>query len=212
MQKLSVSEAAEILGITKEAVYNRIRRGSLKSLEKDGQKFVILEKEPENQNPKSAPKPRKNANESEFVKYLLNELNELKAQNLSLQGDKERLFKEKEQMLITSKQEISQIYKERDEKLTAFLNAMQKPFLAHKDEPAIEAVIENESERAGEKEKKWQNLSEFLRERNLDAKTRKKAQKALIKHIGRIKFIKFKDGVILIRKNKTLKEVINETR
>ena len=52
MQKLSVSEAAEILGITKEAVYNRIRRGSLKSLEKDGQKFVILEKEPENQSPK----------------------------------------------------------------------------------------------------------------------------------------------------------------
>ena len=46
MQKLSVSEAAEILGITKEAVYNRIRRGSLKSLEKDGQKFVILEKDP----------------------------------------------------------------------------------------------------------------------------------------------------------------------
>ena len=71
MQKLSVSEAAEILGITKEAVYNRIRRGSLKSLEKDGQKFVILEKEPENQNPKSAPNPPKNPNETEFVKYLL---------------------------------------------------------------------------------------------------------------------------------------------
>ena len=121
MQKLSVSEAAEILGITKEAVYNRIRRGSLKSLEKDGQKFVILEKEPENQSPKNAPKPRKNANESEFVKYLLNELNELKAQNLSLQGDKERLFKEKEQMLITSKQEISQIYKKQTI-LTAYFN------------------------------------------------------------------------------------------
>ena len=207
MQKLSVSEAAEILGITKEAVYNRIRRGSLKSLEKDGQKFVILEKEPENQSPKNAPKPRKNANESEFVKYLLNELNELKAQNLSLQDDKERLFKEKEQMLIERKNEILQIYKDRDEKLMQFLNAMQRPLLAQKNDDmpnneAIEAEIENES--------KWINLSEFLKELNLKPKATKKASEKIIKNIHHSKFIKFKRGVILVRRHKNLKELIGE--
>ena len=32
MQKLAINEAAEILGITKEAVYNRIRRGSINTV------------------------------------------------------------------------------------------------------------------------------------------------------------------------------------
>ena len=43
MSKVPVSEAAEILGVTKEAVYNRIRRGTLKTFEKDGVKYVVLE-------------------------------------------------------------------------------------------------------------------------------------------------------------------------
>ena len=46
MQKLAINEAAEILGITKEAVYNRIRRGSLKTVIENGIKFVILDEEP----------------------------------------------------------------------------------------------------------------------------------------------------------------------
>lgn len=218
MHKLPVSEAAEYLGISKEAIYNRIRRGSLKTLEKDGQKYVIIEdastqKSSEEKKPAKPRTQNRNKNESEFVAFLISELENARAQNLSLQADKERLFKEKEQMLINAKTEISQIYKERDEQLMAFLNAMQKPLLSRSSEPVIEATLdENDlSESSSElknEPKKWQNLSEFLREQNLDQKARKKAQKAIIKRIGRSKFIKFKEGVILIRKNKTLKEVI----
>lgn len=80
MQKLAVNEAAEILGITKEAVYNRIRRGSLKTLIENGTKFVILDEEPSSEKPtKTAPKSTKTKSQNdEFVSYLLNELNELK--------------------------------------------------------------------------------------------------------------------------------------
>ena len=207
MQKLPVGQAAEILGITKEAVYNRIRRGSLKAVEKNGQKFVILDdenvQEPEI---KPAKKPTvktpKSANNDEFVKYLLAELSEMKTANLNLQADKERLFKEKEQMLIERKNEISQIYKERDEKLMQFLNAMQKPFLRNKnDEPAIEAQIDEDGE------KKWISLGEYLRSLTPQPKNIKKVQNKIIKRINHSKFIKFKNGVILIRKNKTLQEV-----
>ena len=79
MQKLPVGQAAEILGITKEAVYNRIRRGSLKAVEKNGQKFVILNdenaQEPEIKSVKKpTTKTQKSANNDEFVKYLLAEL------------------------------------------------------------------------------------------------------------------------------------------
>ncbi|OCR97225.1 transcriptional regulator, partial [Campylobacter fetus subsp. testudinum] len=41
--KVSIKEAAEILGITREAVYNRIRRNSLKSEDISGVKYVILD-------------------------------------------------------------------------------------------------------------------------------------------------------------------------
>ena len=44
MSKVPVSEAAEILGVTKEAVYNRIRRGTLKTFEKDGVKFYVYDR------------------------------------------------------------------------------------------------------------------------------------------------------------------------
>ena len=55
MSKVPVSEAAEILGVTKEAVYNRIRRGTLKTFEKDGVKYVVLEGHEPQAAPKSAP-------------------------------------------------------------------------------------------------------------------------------------------------------------
>ena len=209
MQKLAINEAAEILGITKEAVYNRIRRGSINTVIENGIKFVILDEKPNSEKAtKSAPKSTKiKSQNDEFVSYLLNELSELKSLNLNLQADKDRLFKEKEQMLIERKNEILQIYKDRDEKLMQFLNAMQRPLLAQKNDDmpnneAIEAEIENES--------KWINLSEFLKELNLKPKATKKASEKIIKAIHHSKFIKFKRGVILVRRHKNLKELIGE--
>ncbi|MBE9818385.1 DNA-binding protein [Campylobacter concisus] len=209
MQKLAINEAAEILGITKEAVYNRIRRGSINTVIENGTKFVILDEKPSSEKAtKSAPKSIKTKSQNdEFVNYLLNELSELKSLNLNLQADKDRLFKEKEQMLIERKNEILQIYKDRDEKLMQFLNAMQRPLLTQKNDDmpnneAIEAEIENES--------KWINLSEFLKELNLKPKATKKISEKIIKAIHHSKFIKFKRGVILVRKHKNLKELIGE--
>ena len=191
MQKLAINEAAEILGITKEAVYNRIRRGSINTVIENGTKFVILDEKPSSEKAtKSAPKSTKTKSQNdEFVNYLLNELSELKSLNLNLQADKDRLFKEKEQMLIERKNEILQIYKDRDEKLMQFLNAMQRPLLAQKNDDmpnneAIEAEIENES--------KWINLSEYLKELNLKPKATKKVSEKIIKNIQHSKFIKFK--------------------
>ncbi|MBR8465445.1 helix-turn-helix domain-containing protein [Campylobacter sp. faydin G-140] len=230
MQRLNVTDAAEILGITKEAVYNRIRRGSLKSIEKNGQKFVILDDESNLQRQKSksevklAKMPTTKQNElknDEFIKYLLAQIDEMKAINLNLQADKERLFKEKEQMLVESKNEISQIYKERDEKLMQFLDAIKHPFLAYKDEEAIEAVVEesgvsdskgaaSQNYKNDEQSTKWQSLSEYLRVFEFDKVRRKKLQNRIIRQIGRSKFIKFKNGIILVKKNKTLKELMGE--
>ena len=53
-------------------------------------------------------------------------------------------------------------------------------------------------------------LSEFLKELNLKPKATKKASEKIIKAIHHSKFIKFKRGVILVRRHKNLKELIGE--
>ena len=149
MSKVPVSEAAEILGVTKEAVYNRIRRGTLKTFEKDGVKYVVLDgyeldtaanltsnqphKTSTEKSAKSAKSKKSKAGEFDVNEFLLSQINELKEQNQNLQADKDRLFREKEQILLNNKNEIAQIYRERDEKLRGFLSMLERPLLARQN-------------------------------------------------------------------------------
>ena len=218
MSKVPVSEAAEILGVTKEAVYNRIRRGTLKTFEKDGVKYVVLEGYEPQTAPKSAPKTSKSAKSSESKKatkvgefdvneFLLSQISELKEQNQNLQADKERLFREKEQILLNNKTEIAQIYRERDEKIRNFLNLLERPLLARQNGeyavPIDVEFVESEPKSEG----KWTSLAEFLKSQNLSGKSLKKTQNKIIKNIGKSNFIKFKKGVIMVKSKKISKEL-----
>ena len=242
MRKLSVSEAAEILGITKEAIYNRIRRKSLKSIDEKGVKYVLIEDDEAANEPQTKaktartnvkrPTVSKNSSEtteekSEFIKFLLTQLEELKELNQNLQDDKDRLFREKERILVANKDEIAEIYKERDEKFRYFLQMLERPLLARQNGEYIrpidvefdetnEAVYSEEKVKFSDeaknevKIKKWLSLSEFLNGLNLKNKKIKKIQKLIIKNIGKSKFIKFKDGVIWVRNEKSIKQIVGE--
>ncbi len=186
MSKVPVSEAAEILGVTKEAVYNRIRRGTLKTFEKDGVKYVVLEGHEPQAAPKSAPKTSKSAKSSESKKaakagefdvneFLLSQISELKEQNQNLQADKERLFREKEQILLNNKTEIAQIYRERDEKLRGFLSMLERPLLARQNGEYAAPIDVEFVESKPENEGKWTSLAEFLKSQNLSGKSLKRS-------------------------------------
>ena len=218
MSKVPVSEAAEILGVTKEAVYNRIRRGTLKTFEKDGVKYVVLEGYEPQTAPKSAPKTSKSAKSSESKKaakvgefdvneFLLSQISELKEQNQNLQADKDRLFREKEQILLNNKTEIAQIYRERDEKLRGFLSMLERPLLARQNGEYVAPIDVEFVESKPENEGKWTSLAEFLKSQNLSGKSLKKTQNKIIKNIRKSKFIKFKKGVIMVKSKKILKEL-----
>lgn len=218
MSKVPVSEAAEILGVTKEAVYNRIRRGTLKTFEKDGVKYVVLDGYEPQTAPKSAPKTSKSAKSSESKKaaktgefdvneFLLSQIGELKEQNQNLQADKERLFREKEQILLNNKSEIAQIYRERDEKLKGFLSMLERPLLARQNGEYVAPIDVEFVESKPENEGKWTSLAEFLKSQNLSGKSLKKTQNKIIKNIGKSKFIKFKKGVIMVKSKKISKEL-----
>ena len=218
MSKVPVSEAAEILGVTKEAVYNRIRRGTLKTFEKDGVKYVVLDGYEPQAASKSAPKTSKSAKSSEPKKsaktgefdvneFLLSQISELKEQNQNLQADKERLFREKEQILLNNKSEIAQIYRERDEKLRGFLSMLERPLLARQNGEYVAPIDVEFVESKPENEGKWTSLAEFLKSQNLSGKGLKKTQNKIIKNIGKSKFIKFKKGVIMVKSKKISKEL-----
>ncbi|ALV65620.1 hypothetical protein [Campylobacter fetus] len=154
--KVSIKEAAEILGITREAVYNRIRRNSLKSEDISGVKYVILDdkvaKKPSN-------KTIKTKNQDEFTNFLLSQIENLKEINKQLSADKDRIFKEKEQLLLAKNEEIKEIYKNSDERLKRFLQMLESSLnLPSQTQKPLAIDVEYEEI----KDKNWITLSDFL--------------------------------------------------
>ena len=156
MSKVPVSEAAEILGVTKEAVYNRIRRGTLKTFEKDGVKYVVLDgyeldtaanltsnqphKTFTEKSTKSAKSKKSKAGEFDVNEFLLSQISELKEQNQNLQADKERLFREKEQILLNLRQVLDAAAQT---KLLKFENALKLARAAYAQQESFFAQISN---------------------------------------------------------------------
>ena len=79
-KKLTVSQMAEYLGVSKEAIYNRLRRGSLQSIIEDGKKYVLLTDSVK----KEGSLPKRNqtkSHESEYIELLKSQIVELKEKN-----------------------------------------------------------------------------------------------------------------------------------
>lgn len=207
MLKLTVNDAAEKLGISKEAVYNRIRRNTIQTINENGVKYVVLE----DTNPTNTPSITKEKNikkqsiaeNDDFIKYLLQEVEDLKNQNKILQNDKEKLYQEKEEILVSSKEEIKTMYKERDEKLQYFLSLFEKPLLGkttEKEEEPFEIII-------NEPQRNWLSLGEYISKFEFKKKKRIKIKKLLVKSIGKSEFIKIDSGILYIREDINLKEL-----
>ena len=216
MQKLSIADAASKLGVSKEAIYNRIRRNTIKSFEEDGVKYVILDE-------KQTPLREKVQKNSDFIEYLKSEIEYLKLKNRALQEDKEKLFREKEELLISTKDEIKSIYKERDEKLKYFLTLLEKPFLAKEPidvEASTEAIelkkeiikeslaqtktkdeLKVEDKNKEEKKETWVSLREFLDAQNMKKKERKELKKYLVDNAYENENIKIEAGMLYINLN-----------
>ena len=142
MQKMTVAEAADFFGVSKEAIHNRVRRGSLESEVVDGEKHVFVDENKSTTKPtqaKATPKktrassstPRTTAPKVDDRYYnLLKEQNtQLQAKVEKLEGETRDLRDQKEQMLIQEREKIEQIYKDKDEQLKNILNAISSNFM-----------------------------------------------------------------------------------
>lgn len=199
MKKMNIAEASEFFGVSKEAIHNRIRRGSLESVVENGIKFVIID-ENNKQNTKTATTKtrtrRVNSSQADNRYYTLLEEQNKKLQERvdKLEDETKTLREQKEQMLIEERQKIEQIYKDKDEQLKNVLNAITTNFLpnvtteeintieVNAKEELLEAEIEDASQEDNQEPKKEKpskgltSLKKYLKENNL---SKKKIEKVL---------------------------------
>ncbi len=167
MKKLTVSEAAKFFGITKEAIYNRVRRGKLKTVNENGLKYVVVEDDI-----RSMPKTRnstKTTNEK-YISFLENEVNELKTKIKKIEDENAKLINEKLHILEQSKKELEEIFATRDEQLKQILHLMNEKYALPKIQ-SVEVIDTN----IKNKDKKKKEKNTFSKKKN--KKKKKKSKK-----------------------------------
>lgn len=236
-KKLTVMEAAKLLGVSKEAVYNRLRRGSLQSVIENGVKYILLTKSTLKEG--TTVRKSESSTESAYVELLKAQIEEIKLKNEKLEADKERLIADKERLLIESKEKIEMIYKERDEQLKAILslanrqithtsgetvtstNTMTKPTTAEPTSMTTPFVFEEADVLEEEEENKvadtmveaysdWRDLRSYLKEKGFSKKEKQHISDKIGKKVGQLNDVMDKNGKLFIKKGKKLKEILGE--
>lgn len=185
MPKLSISDAAQRLGVSREAIHNRIRRGSLQSVVEGGVKLVLLDEEGEvrAQAKKTDSKKHPSQTDERYVRFLEDQNTKLQEKVETLEGETRTLRDQKEQMLIEERIKIEQIYKEKDEQLKNIINAISSKFMlhtpkefSHNKEELIEAEI-NDDEAI---KRKLTSLRKYLKSQNFSKKRSKEIKERFI--------------------------------
>ena len=194
MSKLSVAEAAEQFKVSKEAIHNRIRRGSLDCVIEHGVKYVLID-EPATTG--KVPENDKYYNYIEDENSVLKEkVRELERQNLTLRDQKEK-------MLIEEKKKIEQIYKERDEQLKQVLHTITSKFLPHIEQNLVDETADDVVDVEEVRDNKDAYSEPIRLKRFLKLKAYKPAKRQRVKNrfkrlIGRDERVVRREGKIFI--------------
>lgn len=167
MSKLSIADAAMKLGVSKEAIHNRIRRGSLESMVEDGIKYVLVAKNLQATNKTNVRRTVNSNTDAKYYKFLEEQNQKLQTKVEKLEGETKTLRDQKEQMLISEREKIEQIYKDKDEQLKNILNAISSKFLLNA--PDEEELVETEIETLAE-EGTPISLKSYLKDNNISKK------------------------------------------
>ncbi len=176
MSKVTIHDAAEILGVSKEAIHNRIRRGSLQSVVEDGIKLVILDKG-ENVQPltkKTTTQKTPHQTPDRYYKFLEEQNEKLQQKVETLEKETRSLRDQKEQMLIEERLKIERIYKEKDEQLKNIINAISTKLMLHAPQEMIEGEIAQEEaqETITQEGRRLISVNKYLKSRDFPKKER----------------------------------------
>ena len=201
MSKMSIIDAAEFFGVSKEAIHNRIRRGSLNSIIENGIKYVIIDET----QPQKVKVRNQTATLNEKYYQLLEEQNQYLQKKLEKQEDEIKILREqKEELLIQERLKIEQIYKDRDEQLKYILSSFKEQiFLGNNDEAHIDAEIELIDTQTDKEKENLITLKKFLKVNKIKPKKVKKIKNKVRKLIQKnSKKIILKDKKIYLNPTK----------
>lgn len=172
MKKMTIAEAAEHFGVSKEAIHNRVRRGSLKCVVENGVKFVEIE------GPGGATVQNVSPEGDRYTRYIEQENLRLRERVDTLEKETTRLRDQREQMLIDERVKIEQIYKERDAQLRSVLHVVATKFLSHASpDDVVEEAINADIVDA---EEEWISLKAFLKLKRLKEKEKKNLKRRFL--------------------------------
>jgi superfamily II DNA helicase RecQ len=204
MKKLTVAQAAEYFGVSKEAIHNRVRRGSLEVIVENGIKMVLLNPD------KIIKQPRKPTqvtaavkNDERYYKLLQEQNEKLQEKVEKLESETRNLRDQKELMLINERKKIEAIYQEKDEQLKNILSTLSSQFMLLQDKPA-EIVCEDEAveveiqELPSSKKNSIVSLKKYLKSQNYSEKKSKRVKKVFLKRVKKDKRITEIDGKIYL--------------
>ncbi len=172
MKKMTIADAAEYFNVSKEAIHNRIRRGSLDCIVDNGVKYVAVASAKGNNDTANI------ANDNRYTQYIEQENERLREKVDVLEKETTRLRDQREQMLIDERIKVEQIYKERDAQLRSVLHVVATKFLSHvntdtvmEEANAIDAINADVVEESIDE---WVSLKSFLKLKRYSDKERKK--------------------------------------
>jgi len=168
MPKMNVSDAAEYFGVSKEAIHNRIRRGSLESVVEEGMKFVLVDsaaKASSTQTNKTQTRKTDLSSDNRYSKLLEEQNIKLQTRVERLEDETKSLRDQKEAMLIQERIKIEEIYKQKDEQLKSIIHAISSKFILNSpsDESDSEGAVEAEIEESVV-EKQLISLKKYLKD------------------------------------------------
>lgn len=200
---MTVAEAAEHFKVSKEAIHNRIRRGSLESVIENAIKYVMI----------AEVKAVETAHaDQRYYDYIEEENARLRERVTKLENETTSLRDRREASLIAEREKIEQIYKERDEQLRTVLQVVASKFLTAQnmnqviDDAVNETEISEDAEVISEapiiKEHNASDmisLKRFLKLKQLSKKKREKIKLRFMKHASKDHRITVADEKIYLR-------------
>ena len=180
MPNMTIIQAAEHFGVSKEAIHNRVRRGSLNVVVVDGVKLVEVDgKAKTTSRAKTQSRRVPHANNDKYYKLLEEQNEKLQNKVEKLELETRSLRDQKEEMLVQERIKIEQIYKDKDEQLKNILSTISSqfmlnaPFIEEEDEH-LDAEIEVEVEKP---KSALISLKKYLKEQNYSQKKQNKIKK-----------------------------------
>ena len=214
MQKLmKPTEYAQSMGISRQAVYAKIKRGILTAKNVEGKLYIVVDNETDNSDKEKMPKVDRpavttsNAPVSKSIPQDYKELLKAKDETIAiLKNTVEDLKESNKQITTTLKGEIDLLKEAFHEMRTLYVHQLEQK-KSYETEEAIE-IIEDEGPR---EEDQWIGVKKFFTQYNI---TKEKMQNKIIKRLKKA----YKSGDERIMKvenklkfnaNKSYKDILN---